>query len=100
MAGWPTSSNVSAGLAVRLEVQQQPQRLERLHAVEQMGFVDRDHRVASLLAIGRQESFDAANARLYVVCLERAIAAVQFIGQVGQQLGRRHLRKHQSGQAA
>ena len=79
--------------AAGLEIQQQPQGLERLAAVQQVGLVDGHHRVPALLGIGGQEPLDAADARLQAgVCAARA-GAVEFVGQIGQQIGGRHLRK-------
>ena len=64
-------------------------------AFEKLGFVDGHDRVLALRRVGRQEPLDPADARLHVGGLGGLSGAVEFIGQVGQQIGRRHLRKDQ-----
>ena len=87
-----------AGAPPDSKIQQQPQSLERLHAFQQMGLVDHQHGVPPLLAVGGQEPLDSANADLQAGVEGCRLGAVQFIGQIGEQFLRRHLRKAEADQ--
>ena len=82
-------------LAARFEVGQQPQRLERMNVFKQMGLIDHDHGMAARPAVFLKELLDPLHALRDGRAVDGPVGVVQLIGQVGQQLGRGHLGKHQ-----